>query len=161
MVADAGPLIALAKLDRLDLLEALFHRILVPEAVVEECVRDANRLDDRRIRIAMESSGAFERLSVAESTKLKLLARLLDPGEAQILVVAKERGLMALIDERKGRREARRMGIEIVGTGAVLVTAKRKGLVAEVAPLLEQMLQNGYRLSESLRRALLEQSGEG
>ncbi|GAB6044071.1 hypothetical protein JCM17961_47550 [Endothiovibrio diazotrophicus] len=68
---------------------------------------------------------------------------------------------MALIDEQKGRREARRLRIEIVGTGALLVAAKRRGIVADVAPLLERMVQDGYRLSVRLCQALLEPCGEG
>ena len=108
----------------------------------------------------MESGGSFEHLPATESPKLNLLTRLLDPGEAQVLLAAKERGLVALIDERKGRREARRLGVEIVGTGAILVAAKRHGLITAVAPLLERIIQDGYRLSERLRRALLEQCGE-
>lgn len=160
MVADAGPLIALAKLDRLDLMEALFNRVLVPEAVAEECIRDARRLDARRIRGALERGGRFERIPSVVSPGLGSLSRLLDPGEAQVLAMAREQGVLALIDEQKGRREARRMGIEIVGTGALLVAAKRRGMVTEVAPLLEQMVQDGYRLSTRLCQALLEQCGE-
>ncbi|MFB6259283.1 MAG: DUF3368 domain-containing protein [Thiohalorhabdaceae bacterium] len=64
------------------------------------------------------------------------------------------------MDGRRGRLEARRLGVEVIGTGAVLVAAKHKGLVNEVRPLLGSLTQNGYRLSESLRQALLEKSGE-
>ena len=48
VVADAGPLIALARVDALDLLRELFGRILVPEAVRAECCAkpgpDADRI---------------------------------------------------------------------------------------------------------------------
>jgi predicted nucleic acid-binding protein len=64
------------------------------------------------------------------------------------------------MDEHKGRREAGRMGIEIIGTGAVIVAAKRKGLIEEVRPLLDLLVQQGYRLSGRLRKALLEMRGE-
>ncbi|MEF8982683.1 DUF3368 domain-containing protein [Thiohalorhabdus sp.] len=88
------------------------------------------------------------------------MGRLLDAGEAQALVLALNSRLPVLLDERRGRLEARRVGVEVIGTGAVLVAAKHKGLVSEVGPLLDSLTHNGYRLSERLRQALLEKSGE-
>ncbi len=52
------------------------------------------------------------------------------------------------------------MKIEVIGTGALIVAAKRKGLVKAVRPLLELLVQHGYRLSPQLQTALLKMSGE-
>ncbi len=76
-------------------------------------------------------------------------------------VVADAGPLIALAKlERKGRQEAARMKIEVIGTGALIVAAKRKGLVKAVRPLLELLVQHGYRLSPQLQTALLKMSGE-
>ena len=159
MVANAGPLIALAKLNRMGLLAAFFTEILIPEAVAVECTVDSSRVDARRIQEAMDYS-PFRVIPVEESPRLRTYSKLLDPGEAQALLPAEQRHLPVLMDERKGRREARGMGIEMIGTGAVVVAAKRKGLVEEVRPLLDLLVQEGYRLSGRLQKALLEMSGE-
>ncbi len=160
VVADAGPLIALAKLDRLELLTELFQGVLVPTAVFNECTSDIGRSDARKIAAALEKNRGFEQCRIGESRRAAALRRFLDPGEAEALVLAMDRGISVLMDERKGRREARRLGIQVVGTGAVLVTAKQRGSIDKVAPLLDQMIGNGYRISERLRLALLERCGE-
>lgn len=40
VISNTSPLIALAKLDKLNLLEQLFKNIIIPEAVYEEFLRD-------------------------------------------------------------------------------------------------------------------------
>lgn len=159
VVVDAGPLIALAKLNRMGLLAGFFSEIFIPEAVAAECTVDSSREDARRIREAIDHS-PFRVVPVEESPRLRTIGKLLDPGEAQALLLAEQWHLPVLMDERKGRREAIRMGIEVIGTGAIIVAAKRKGLVEEVRPLLELLVQQGYRLSDRLQKALLEMSGE-
>ncbi|MFA9462527.1 DUF3368 domain-containing protein [Thiohalorhabdus methylotrophus] len=160
VIADAGPLIALAKLEHLDLPTALFTEVLVPTAVAEECTRPTERADAWAIGAALDHDSSYRRVALEGSRRLSAMGRLLDTGEAQALVLALNSRLPVLMDERRGRLEARRLGVEVIGTGAVLVAAKHKGLVNEVGPLLDSLTQNGYRLSESLRQALLEKSGE-
>lgn len=159
IVADAGPLIALAKLNRLDLPSSFFREIIVPAAVAAEWTSDPSRADARRIQAAI-SGGPFRVVTVPESPRLRAIGRALDAGEAQALVLAEQLGAPVLMDERKGRIESRRRGIRVIGTGALLVAAKRKGLVDEVAPLLAALVESGYRISDRLQRALLELSGE-
>ncbi len=57
---------------------------------------------------------------------------------------------MLLIDERCGRAEARRLGLALIGTAAVLVLAKERGLVSSCEPLLLALREQGYNLSDSL-----------
>ncbi|MGB0849552.1 MAG: DUF3368 domain-containing protein, partial [Thiolinea sp.] len=51
IVADASPLIALAKLDQLGLLEQLFSVLHVPEKVVSEVTADRSRPDSRLLQV--------------------------------------------------------------------------------------------------------------
>ena len=159
IIADAGPLIAMAKLDRLDLLSLFFREVLVPQAVIGECTVDPSRTDTQRIQAAIGRS-AFRIVTVAESPRLRAIRRLLDPGEAQALVLAEQSRAPVLMDERRGRVEAQRLGIRVIGTGALLVAAKRRGSVDQVGPLLVSLVEQGYRLSDRLQQALLEMSGE-
>jgi predicted nucleic acid-binding protein len=50
--------------------------------------------------------------------------------------------------------------VRVIGTGALLIVAKRRGSVDEVGPLLAWRVENGYRISERLQLALLEMGGE-
>ena len=49
IVADAGLLMALARLDRLDLPSLFFREIMIPEAVAAECTTNESRTDTQRI----------------------------------------------------------------------------------------------------------------
>ena len=65
------------------------------------------------------------------------------------------------MDEARGRRVARDVyGLQVVGTGRVLVEAKRAGLVVSVKPLIEAIRNNGYWLSDRIVAEILEQAGE-
>ena len=91
-----------------------------------------------------------------------LLASLLDAGEASVIALAcQSGGPLVLLDEAKGRRIARDVyGLRVVGTGRVLVEAKRAGLVTEVKPLIAAMRANGYWLSDRIVTEILRQAGE-
>jgi hypothetical protein len=65
-----------------------------------------------------------------------------------------------LIDERKGRKIALARKVEIIGTGAILIHAKHKGVISEVRPLLDALQDQGYRLSQQLYDRLLELANE-
>lgn len=57
---------------------------------------------------------------------------------------------LVIIDERKGRRYARRLGLSLTGTLGVLLLAKEEGLVTAVSPLLQQLLDEGLYFSPEL-----------
>jgi predicted nucleic acid-binding protein len=54
------------------------------------------------------------------------------------------------MDERRGRRYARRLGLPLTGTVGVLLLAKEDGLITAVAPLLQQLLDQGLYFSPEL-----------
>ena len=56
--------------------------------------------------------------------------------------------------------EARRQGLFLIGTAAVLVLAQERGLVKSCKPLLLALRDQGYYLSDSLIAAMLKQVGE-
>ena len=88
------------------------------------------------------------------------MTAVLDEGEAEALLLAQQLGVAILIDERKGRGVAKAMGLTVIGTGAVLIAAKNRGLIASVAPYLVRLQESGYRLSKMLINAILQRCGE-
>jgi hypothetical protein len=84
----------------------------------------------------------------------------LDAGELAALAMALRSHAGLLIDEARGRREAAKLGIKVVGVCGLLLFAKREGWVAEVAPLLDRLHISGYYISPALRESVLLQSGE-
>ena len=159
IVADTGPLIGLAVAGRLDILHALFEQVLIPEAVLAELELDTKRPGALALSSANDE-GWLRLEKVPESTDVTTLTELLDRGEAEAIVLAQSREAKLLIDERKGRTIARHRGVSVIGTGGILLLAKREGALDQIAPVLDELAANGYRSSDALRRELLNLAGE-
>ncbi len=155
IVADAGPLIALAKTGNLDLLEKLFGEVLIPNAVHKELHIDSSRPGSDALSKAM----AWIRVEEAKEPSKHLLYAI-DRGEAEAITLAREKNAVLLIDEKRGRIAARNVGIQIFGTGAVLIRAKEKNYISAVKPHLNALCNAGYRISKPLQKELLHRAGE-
>ncbi|MDB9311916.1 DUF3368 domain-containing protein [Spirulina sp. CS-785/01] len=68
---------------------------------------------------------------------------------------------LLLIDERRGRAEAQRLGIKITGLLGILLEGKRKGFVAAIKPLMDKLIEDStFWISPSLYDKILVLSGE-
>jgi predicted nucleic acid-binding protein len=85
---------------------------------------------------------------------------MVDDGEAEAIALAAERQLRIVLDDRKARDVAFRMGLKVIGTVGILVRAKRTGLIPWLKPLMNELADNGFRLSEDLKREALLLAGE-
>jgi len=153
IVSDAGPLIALAKTKKLDILKRLFEKVRIPPSVFHELRITSSRPGAAEFKEALEITKWIE-----VSTPVNIPHILLDAieqGEAEAIALAKKEGLVLLIDERKGRKIAKKEKIKITGTGAILVAAKKKGIIKKVSPALNELLECGYRISKRLRKKIL------
>ena len=60
-----------------------------------------------------------------------------------------------IIDERKGRNEAKKQGLKITGILGIILAAKEKGFIDLVQPLLDDLMVNGFWLNKSLYHEVL------
>lgn len=151
IVADSGPLIAFARIGRLDLLETLFRRVLIPDAVFHEVVV-AGRGRPGSQNVA--ASSWLERRPLTDRASLARLPPNIHAGEREAILLAHTMGLPLLIDERRGRRFAEGIGVEVFGSLRVLVAAYRRGIIADAAVVAEEMVASGYWISPALRSTL-------
>jgi predicted nucleic acid-binding protein len=150
VVADAGPLIALAKILRLDLLHDLYGSIGMPPAVNQELQLNSGRPGAQQLAKAVDA-GWLSTIPLTDSSETTKLRLILDIGEVEAILLAEQIACrFLLIDERKGRIIASQRGIPIVGVAGVLLAAKTKGLIVGVLPLLKELSVIGYRLSPQL-----------
>jgi predicted nucleic acid-binding protein len=156
VVSDASPLISLAAIDRLDLLRRLYNEVIIPEAVRREVVLTAPGAAG-----AADVAGAnwIKVRSVEDRTLVEALRVTLDVGEAEAIALALEvHADLLLVDERRARSVAQRLGQPVIGVLGVVVEAK---LISAVGPLLEDLTERaGFRVSEALRARVIEVAGE-
>ena len=68
--------------------------------------------------------------------------------------------LRAVIDDMDARRCARTLNIPMLGTGGLLVLAKRRGLLPSIGEGIEKLRQSGLWLSDDITQILKTQAGE-
>jgi predicted nucleic acid-binding protein len=158
IVADSSALIALASIRKLDLLPALYGKVAIPDAVYEEVSRGVGRPAAEEIQAAEW----VERRTVGNLALVESLRRELGPGESEAIVLAVELSAeLLLIDEKRGRAAARRLGIRITGVLGAMVEAKARGIVPSVRDLIDTLaVATPFRIGASLRREILRSVGE-
>jgi len=84
-----------------------------------------------------------------------------DKGEAEMITLAEEMNAEAvLIDDLKARKIAKLRGLNVIGTIGVLLDAKGKGVIKELKPLLDELIEKGIRIRRELYDHALELANE-
>ena len=160
VISDTGPLIALARAGRLDLLHRLYGGVRVPPAVHAELAIQSGLPGAKPLARAFDA-GWITVQPVSGRALATRLALLLDAGEAEAIALALRPGTrFLLIDESRGRKVARAHGISAAGVAGVLLVAKSRGMLSAVGPVLEEMSRAGYFLSSRLVSEVLVRAGE-
>jgi len=141
IVSDTSCLILFYKIGELDLLKKLFGKLHITDTVLKEFNQQIP-----------------DWIEVVELTMdlQKGLSSYLDKGEATAISMAAEHeNSLLIIDEIKGRKAAKEMGISVTGSLGVLVAAKNKGHIQTIRPLIEKIQKTNFRISEELIEQVL------
>ncbi|HEY65904.1 MAG TPA: DUF3368 domain-containing protein [Caldilineae bacterium] len=159
VVSNTSPIINLAAIHRLDLLRQLYDRLIIPEAVYMEITASGAGQPGAR---EVETASWIEYRKVTDRSFVSALRIDLDPGEAEAIALAIEvRADLILLDERRARTVARRLGLKYIGLLGALIEAKHKGYIAEVKPLLDALITRaGFRVSPRLYSHVLSVANE-
>lgn len=141
VVSDTTAITTLLKAGQEQLLQDLFERVFVPQAVWDELKQFHRGLPDFVALRPLQNNS--QRLPGTES---------LGRGEAEALSLAKELNARLLVtDDRKGRLAAKRLHIPCIGLVGMVVHAKQLGKISSVRDLLETIeTKGGLYLSDAV-----------
>lgn len=156
IVANTTPIISLASIGRLDLLEKVFGKIIIAQAVYDEIKAKRNYA-----YYEIDKADFIEIRQIQGNLYKDFLLKELDSGEAETIILAKELNAdFVIIDENLGYKIANSSGLSVVRTLAILLKAKEKGFVTELKPLLDDMILKGRWYSNNVYRTFLTKAGE-
>ena len=155
VIADTGPINYLVLIARIDLLPALFQKVILPSAVQRE-------LDDRetppsvRDWIANPPAWVEVREAPVRYFEDESLEGLDEGEQAAIALAAALNADLLLMDDREGVMVARSKGLAVTGTLGLLSLAARRGLV-DLADCFAQLKRTNFRYRQEIMDALLDQ----
>jgi len=158
VVTDAGPLIAFARMNLLVLLPEMFGTLIVPEAVLNECLHVPTRPDAMLIQQAVDA-GLLD-IHLDQTVNTEDWAPALGAGERAAICLAQALDCPVLLDDRLARRVATSVKLKLIGTAGMLVKAKQQKRIKAVAPLLHTLQISGYHLAPELLEHILRLAGE-
>lgn len=146
IISDTGPLLALAGIGQLALLQVLFRQVVIPTAVWQECQAQS---DGAALAIAQARQQGW--LAVKMAAPPQDFPVCLGDGEQEAMQLAAEYpNPLLIMDDRLARREALQRRLSFVGTVKILWVAQQRGVIADAVSLLDAMTANGYYLSRQL-----------
>jgi predicted nucleic acid-binding protein len=159
--ANASPLIALARIGRLDLLTLLPTPVYVTATVWQEVAGGAGRPGADALREARRD-GLLVVVPEGDPSDYPQL----EAGEAATLSAALAARGVVVIDDQKARRLLiTNAGLAVgvpghISTVGLLLLAKRRGRIGTVRPLLDQLRRESFRMSTGLYERALRYAGE-
>lgn len=146
IIADTSCLILYDKLGRWDILQQTFEDLRVTEEVAQE-------FGELPAWIKVET--------MPDRSQYRQLLNELGAGEASSIALALSfESSLLIIDEKRGRKKAQEYDLDIIGSLGILLKAKQAGVIDAVKPILEQINQTNFRLSNLIWKEVLREAGE-
>lgn len=146
-ISDTTCLIILEKINALDLLHQLSSQVITTPEIKKE--------------FGGELPGWIDLQAADDKTLAEAFRQDVDLGEATAIALALElKDVVLLLDDRKARALANRMGLDFMGSVGVLLKAKEHGIIKSVKAYTDRILQTNFRISQSIIEQALQQAGE-
>jgi uncharacterized protein len=155
VVSNTTPLIALAGVGLLDLLQHLYGDVTIPSVVRDEYWAKATPVEPDLTTLPW-----LQIVQVVIDPALLQLPSL-GQGEAAAITLALQlQATTILLDERRACRTAQQHGLQVTGSLGVLLAAKQIGYLAAVRPVLDTMIAQKRHISPALYDQVLRAAGE-
>jgi predicted nucleic acid-binding protein len=152
VVADTSPLNYLILIHHIDVLESLYEGIVIPSAVRDEMLHPSTP--------ALVKAWAGKLPSWIEVCEPGAFGGSFPPGlgageRAAIAFAHAHQADLVLMDEKLGRREAQRLGLQVIGTLGILQEAHERGLL-DIRGAIQRLQETTFQIAPSLLRSALE-----
>lgn len=152
-ISNTSPLILLDKAEHLWILGNLFKKVIISPSVDKEWLRPVGYVMPEWMIV----------LPLSEKAKsiAKKLYKELDKGEAEAIALFKTiKADWLLIDDLKGRRYAKSLGLPVVGTAGLLIAAKQRGIIQQIKPIFDVLKKHRYYLSDDILKKAIDLANE-
>ena len=159
VVSDTTPLIGLASIGRLNLLQELFDEVYIPQAVFDETVTFGRA--ESKAKQEVSNADWIHVVKVKDRLAVDVLLDEMDLGEVETIVLASEMNAdWVLMDEKKGRRKLAQLNIPKIGTLGILLKAKQLRLIPLLKPEIEDLQKSGFSISPLVVDEILKMANE-
>jgi predicted nucleic acid-binding protein len=160
LIFDATPLIYLTRIGFVNLIERMPEQKFVARSVFGEVVEQgkAKGLADALVLARLFEAKAISILDAEDAALLRMFSRIRGLGEsdAETLVIAKEHGYRAILDDLLARKVAKTYGIDFVGTPFILILGIQDHLLTKQDALkaVDDMIKTGWRCGPEIYREI-------
>jgi predicted nucleic acid-binding protein len=157
VISDTSPIQYLYQINLLDLLPALYQRVIIPQAVCDEL--EAGRA--HKVQLPDISVLSWIEIRQVIATPQIIFPVELGLGEKEVLTLATQiTNPLALLDDALARQHAQILNLAFTGILGVLLKAKREGHLKALEPILTQLESLRFRLGAKTHEAVLNLAGE-
>lgn len=157
VVANASPIIGLARINKFHLFKELFNMVYIPSAVYQEVVIAGEGEPGADETKTGMKEGWIKKEKVKDTLAVDSLLGIVSRGEAEAIILARELKIdRILLDELVARDEAHMLGLKVTGTIGILQLAIDRGIHIELKKELDNLKDLGFRISDELYHKVLE-----
>lgn len=156
VIVNSTPLIALAGIGELDILKSVYGQITIPTAVFDEVTVKNGKIAD-----SIKAANWINVENIQDADSKKMYKAKLHAGEVEVMILAQEQHAdLVVIDDNAAKKTATYLGLNAIGTMAVLLRAKQLGCINDVGSYIDKMVANGFFISPEVIAMVEDLAGE-
>lgn len=159
VVSNSTPIILLQKIGQLGLVQKLYSKIYIAKAVFQEVIIDgADKIEQNDF---LAKYNWIEIVKIKNVEAKQMFTTSLHDGEVETMILAMEKSAdLCILDDLLARKYAKRFNLNITGTLGLLIAAKKRGIVKEIKPLIEQLVDIGMFVGRDLYNSVISMARE-
>lgn len=159
VISNSSPIMNLAIIGQLHLVQELFGEIIIPKEVWSELIIEGKGKPGTN---EIEKAKWIKVEEVQNNSLVKILSKDLDVGESAAIALAIEKKAdLLLLDETDARNLAELYNLTKTGIIGILMKAKKRNLIKEIKPMLNKLrIHAHFWIKPDLYDAILSEMGE-